>query len=163
MKLTLILIYKDMKKLLFVCLGNICRSPTAQAVFDWKLGEAGLQMDTDSAGTSGYHAGNPPDPRSQEIGRGWGLDMSDQRARQVVDEDFERFDVIYAMDRSNLQALRERCPAVHRDKVRLIMELAPDYGLEEVPDPYYGGEDGFRQVVDMLVAAAERFVEEHSA
>lgn len=152
-----------MKKLLFVCLGNICRSPTAQAVFDWKLGEAGLQMDTDSAGTSGYHAGNPPDPRSQEIGRGWGLDMSDQRARQVVDEDFERFDVIYAMDRSNLQALRERCPAVHRDKVRLIMELAPDYGLEEVPDPYYGGEDGFRQVVDMLVAAAERFVEEHSA
>src|SRR5690625_7062498 len=95
-------------------------------------------MDTDSAGTSGYHAGNPPDPRSQEIGRGWGLDMSAQRARQVIDEDFERFDVIYAMDRSNLQALRERCPMPYRNKVRLIMELAPDYGVEEVPDPYYG-------------------------
>src|SRR5690625_7699169 len=107
-----------MKKLLFVCLGNICRSPTAQAVFDWKLGEAGLQMDTDSAGTSGYHAGNPPGPRSEGIGRGWGLDMSAQRARRVVDEGFERCGVLYAMDRSSLQALRERCPMPHRPTAR---------------------------------------------
>src|SRR5690625_7292872 len=106
-----------MKKLLFVCLGNICRSPTAQAVFDWKLGEAGLQMDTDSAGTSGYRAGNPPYPRSHDIGRGGGLDMSAQRARQVTDDDFERVVAIYAMDRSNLQALRARCPTPHRTKV----------------------------------------------
>jgi len=149
-----------MKSMLFVCLGNICRSPTAQAVFDWKLQQAGLVIDTDSAGTSGYHAGNPPDTRSQRIAREWGLDISQQCARRGVEDDFRRFDAIFVMDRSNLQAMRSMAPADHRCRLDLVMSLAPDYGVDEVPDPYYGGEDGFKRVIDMLEVAADRLVEE---
>ncbi|NEZ03900.1 low molecular weight phosphotyrosine protein phosphatase [Wenzhouxiangella sp. XN201] len=151
-----------METILFVCLGNICRSPTAKAVFDWKLSQAGLVVETDSAGITGYHAGSPPDARAQEIARAWGLDISGERARIVTPEDFTRFDLIYAMDRSNLDQLRQLQPAGTRARVDLVMSLAPDYGLEEVPDPYYGAEDGFRQVIDMLEAAADRLVRELS-
>lgn len=149
-----------MKSVLFVCLGNICRSPTAKAVFDWKLAQAELAVETDSAGIIGYHAGSPPDSRAQEIARAWGLDISDERARLVTPDDFTRFDLIYAMDRSNLEQLRQFAPDNARARVELVMSLAPDYGLDEVPDPYYGAEDGFRQVIDMLEAAADRFVRE---
>jgi protein-tyrosine phosphatase len=151
-----------MESILFVCLGNICRSPTAKAVFDWKLSQAELVVETDSAGITGYHAGSPPDTRAQEIARAWGLDISGERARLVKPEDFTRFDLIYAMDRSNLDQLRQLQPAGARARVELVMSLAPDYGLDEVPDPYYGAEDGFRQVIDMLEAAADRFVWELS-
>lgn len=152
-----------MKKILFVCLGNICRSPTAKAVFDWKLASSDLAVLTDSAGTSAYHAGHPPDPRSQRMAQEWGLDMSELRSRPVTEEDFHRFDVIYAMDRSNLDYLLQHRPAGAHSRVELVMNLVPDYGLEEVPDPYYGGEDGFRRVIDMLEQAAERFIEEQLA
>lgn len=149
-----------MKKLLFVCLGNICRSPTAKAVFDWKLGQAGLAVETDSAGTTGYHAGAPPDPRAQRIARRWGLDLSAERARVVTPEDFSRFDAIFVMDRSNLRDLEAMRPAGSSARLALVMSLAPDYGVEEVPDPYYGGVDGFERVIDMLEVAAERLAEE---
>lgn len=151
-----------MKTMLFVCLGNICRSPTAKVVFDHKLRQAGLAIETDSAGTSGYHAGRPPDPRAQRIARQWGLDLSNERARVVTPEDFGRFDVIYVMDRSNLRDLETMRPADSRGRLELVMSLAPDYGLDEVPDPYYGGVDGFQQVIDMLEVAADRLVEELS-
>lgn len=149
-----------MKHILFVCLGNICRSPTAKAVFDWKLREAALRVETDSAGTTGYHAGSPPDPRAQRIASRWGLDIAGERARVVTPEDFTRFDAIFVMDRSNLEHLRALEPADSTSRLDLVMSLAPDYGVEEVPDPYYGGEDGFQRVIDMLEAAAERLVED---
>lgn len=149
-----------MQSLLFVCMGNICRSPTAKALFDYKLAAAGLRIDTDSAGTLGYHIGNPPDPRAIEHARRWGMDISDQRARQVSAEDFVRFDRIYAMDRSNLAELQALAPSEARARIELVMTLVPEYGIDEVPDPYYGGSQGFERVLDMLEAAADRLVEE---
>ncbi|RFF28232.1 MULTISPECIES: low molecular weight protein-tyrosine-phosphatase [unclassified Wenzhouxiangella] len=149
-----------MESILFVCLGNICRSPTAKAVFDWKLRRAELAVETDSAGTTAYHVGSPPDPRAQRIARQWGLDISTERARVVIPEDFSRFDAIFVMDRSNLEDLRARRPADSSTRLDLVMSLAPDYGIEEVPDPYYGGVDGFQRVIDMLEVAADRLVEE---
>ena len=152
-----------MKNILFVCLGNICRSPTAKAVFDYRLQQSGIKLVTDSAGTTGFHEGSPPDPRAIRAARDRGLDISTERARVVIAEDFTRFERIYAMDRSNLDELRRRAPAAAVARVDLLMSLAPDYGIDEVPDPYYGGEDGFRQVLDMLETAADRLIEELSA
>jgi protein-tyrosine phosphatase len=151
-----------MKTILFVCLGNICRSPTAKAMFDYKLGQAGIEVMTDSAGTIGYHAGSPPDPRAIEHAQAWGMDISGERARKVVQADFRRFERIFAMDRSNLEELRSLAPPNATARIELVMQLAPEYGLDEVPDPYYGGSQGFRQVLDMLEAAADRLVEELS-
>jgi protein-tyrosine phosphatase len=148
-----------MKTILFVCLGNICRSPTAKAMFDYKLRQAGIEVMTDSAGTIGFHVGNPPDPRAIEHARRWGMDISTERARKVTLADFRRFDRIYAMDRSNLNDLLEAAPPNATARISLVMDLAPDYGLEEVPDPYYGGSHGFDQVLDMLETAADRLVE----
>ncbi|MFP4207558.1 MAG: low molecular weight protein-tyrosine-phosphatase [Wenzhouxiangella sp.] len=149
-----------MKSILFVCLGNICRSPTAKAVFDHKLAAAGIDLVTDSAGTGDWHIGHPPDPRSLAFAHRWGVDMSNQRARQVQPQDFVRFDRIYAMDRANLSALQRMAPADAIARVELVMSLAPDYGLDEVPDPYYGGDDGFQRVIDMLESAADRLIAE---
>ncbi|QKK02530.1 MAG: low molecular weight phosphotyrosine protein phosphatase [Pseudomonadota bacterium] len=151
-----------MKRILFVCLGNICRSPTAKAVFDARLRRAGLAIETDSAGTIGYHAGSPPDPRAMHLARQRGLDLSDQRARELRERDFERFDMIYVMDRDNLEAVLRRRPSSASARVELVMSLAPDYGIDEVPDPYYGGENGFVRVVDMLEAAADRLARQLS-
>lgn len=147
-------------RILFVCLGNICRSPTAQAVFDHKLREAGLPLELDSAGTGDWHIGHPPDSRSQAVARSWGVDMSQQRARQVCRDDFLNFDRIYAMDRANLAELKRRAPAEASASLALVMELAPDYGLDEVPDPYYGGDEGFKRVIDMLETAADCLIAE---
>lgn len=149
-----------MNRILFVCLGNICRSPTAQGVFEYKLRQIGMDIELDSAGTGDWHIGRPPDPRSQAFALQWGVDLSGLRARQVSAADFERFDRIYAMDRSNLADLRRLAPAQARARVDLVMGLAPDYGLDEVPDPYYGGDRGFEQVIDMLSVAADRLIEE---
>jgi protein-tyrosine phosphatase len=149
-----------MKRILFVCLGNICRSPTAQAVFSARLARAGLDLDIDSAGTIPHHQGKPPDPRAIHHARLHGIDLEGQRAREITEEDFHRFDRIFVMDRSNLAEIERRRPARSRARVELVMSLAPDYGLDEVPDPYYGGDEGFRRVLDMLDAAAERLIAE---
>lgn len=153
---------RPLKHILFVCLGNICRSPTAKAVFDARLAAEGLRVTTDSAGLTGYHVGCPPDERARKAALERGLDISDQRARLVTGEDFTRFDLILAMDRSNLAGLERVRPPEASARVELLMSLAPDYGLDEVPDPYYGGEDGFRRVIDMLEEAAERLLQELS-
>jgi len=149
-----------MKKILFVCLGNICRSPTAEAVFRAKLAQAGYRLEIESAGMIANHAGSPPDPRAVAHAEAHGIDLSGQRARAVVEEDYWRFDRIFAMDRANLAELQRRRPAGARVEIGLVMALDPDYGLDEVPDPYYGGDEGFRRVLDMLDCAAERLIEQ---
>ena len=142
---------------LFVCMGNICRSPLAHGYFAHLVREAGLsgKILIDSAGTHAYHVGNPPDPRSQDTAQRRGVDLSEQRARQVNRGDFEKFDYVLAMDRDNLSILREQCPPQHMGKVRLFMEFARGLPEKEVPDPYYGGASGFERVFDMVEAAAE--------
>ncbi len=143
-------------KILFVCLGNICRSPTAEGVFRAmaarELPEVALTVD--SAGTAGYHVGEPPDGRTCEAALRRGYDLSGLRARVVEPRDFEVFDLILVMDRQNLETLRRRAPAAARARLRLLLEFAPQSGLQEVPDPYYGGVNGFEQVLDLVEAAA---------
>lgn len=143
-------------KILFVCLGNICRSPTAEAVFRHLLAEmaAGTNVEVDSAGIGNWHIGEPPDVRAQAAARRRGFDMSALRARQITSEDFERFDLILAMDRENLAELRRRSPQQLRERVRLFLEFAPDLGEHDVPDPYYGGDAGFEAVLDLTEQAA---------
>jgi protein-tyrosine phosphatase len=143
-------------RILFVCLGNICRSPTAEAVFRAvaKRDAPDLTLEIDSAGTAGYHIGEPPDRRAQAAAQRRGYDMSAQRARQVQTDDFVRFDWILAMDEDNLATLRERAPASARERVRLFLEFAPDADRMDVPDPYYGGPNGFEEVLDLVEAAS---------
>ena len=147
-------------KILFVCMGNICRSPTAKGVFDAAFTRGGVEVETDSAGTHGYHVGGKPDRRAIAMAARRGIDIGGDRARKVQPEDFDSFDHILVMDRSNLAEIERMNPGQGRARVRLVMDLAPDYGLEEVPDPYYGGDEGFRRVFDMLETAAERLVAE---
>jgi protein-tyrosine phosphatase len=129
------------RRVLFVCLGNICRSPTAEAVFRELLRReaAGLAVDVDSAGTHGYHAGEPPDARAIAAAARRGIDMSDLRARMLEAADFERFDLVLAMDQQNFRRLQRLAPAAYRNRLRLFLDYAPDLGRREVPDPYYGG------------------------
>lgn len=149
-------------KVLFVCMGNICRSPTAEGVFRDKVKNAELAMDLhiDSAGTHDYHVGKPPDARAQEAARGRGYDLSDLRGRQVSARDFEEFDYVLAMDKDNLALLLKRCPAQFRHKVRRFLSFSRRYPNLDVPDPYYGGRAGFDQVLDMVEDAAEGLIEE---
>jgi protein-tyrosine phosphatase len=142
---------------LFVCMGNICRSPTAEGVFRHLVREARLQdrILVDSAGTHGYHAGSPPDERSQHHARLRGYELSDLRARQVQDLDFERFDLILAMDHENLALLEDDCPPQFESKLRRLMEFAPEGLPHVVADPYYGGKQGFESVLDHIEAACE--------
>ena len=135
-------------KVLFVCTGNICRSPTAAAVFAHFVGQAGLEqaIQVESAGTHDYHAGKPPDPRAQAHARRRGYDLSGLRARQVRRRDFGEFDHIVAMDRGHLELLRSQCPAEHQPKLRLLING------RDVPDPYYGGPEGFDRVLDLVEA-----------
>ncbi|KWF23848.1 low molecular weight protein-tyrosine-phosphatase [Burkholderia pseudomultivorans] len=141
----------------FVCLGNICRSPTAEGVMRHQVEAAGLagRVDVDSAGTGDWHVGEPPDTRAQAAARLRGYDLSALRARQVSAADFERFDLLLAMDEANLAELCRRCPPQHRDKVRLLMEFAPGAAETEVADPYFGGAQGFEQVLDQVERACE--------
>jgi protein-tyrosine phosphatase len=145
---------------LIVCTGNICRSPTAHGVLRDLVREAGLHgaVRLDSAGTHGYHAGEPPDERAQAHALRRGYDLSGLRARQVEDADFERFDLLLAMDHGHLRILERRCPGEHRHKLRLFMDYAPARGACDVPDPYYGGPDGFERVLDMIEDAARGLV-----
>jgi len=144
-------------KVLFVCMGNICRSPTAQGVFRKLLEVQGLDqvIETDSAGTHGYHIGEPPDQRAQETAVRRGVDLSDLRARRVGAWDFDYFDYVLVMDQDNYDSLSAICPAEHQDKLMLFLGFAPHLHCREVPDPYYGAAGGFEQVFDMVEAAAE--------
>ena len=143
-------------RILFVCLGNICRSPTAEAVVRAlaALEAPDLGLEVDSAGTAGYHVGELPDPRMRAAAARRGYDLDTLRARIVEPRDFERFDLILAMDRENLAVLHRRAPEQARERVRLFLEFAPDGELEEVPDPYYGGPNGFEEVLDLVEGAA---------
>ena len=148
-------------RVLFVCMGNICRSPTAQGVFRKLVEDEGLsdRIETDSAGTHAYHVGSPPDRRAQATALSRNLDLSDLRGRQVMEADFRSFDYILAMDNENLSILRELCPVGNEGKLHLFMNFAPHYGLSEVPDPYYGGDRGFEQVFDMVEEASRGLLE----
>jgi protein-tyrosine phosphatase len=145
-----------MASVLFVCMGNICRSPTAEGVFRQMVRAAGLEEEirVDSAGTYDLHAGSPPDFRSQAHAKRRGYDLSGIRARQVRASDFKEFDLILVMDNRNLEALQRVCPREHIHKLRLFLEYAPLWPENEVPDPYYGGERGFDYVLDMVEDAA---------
>ena len=146
---------------IFICMGNICRSPTAEAVLRRELTSAGCAdvVLGDSAGTHAYHIGNPPDARSTKTAALRGYQMEALRARQAVREDIEHFDYVLAMDHENLRLIQALAPAHLRDKPRLLMSFAPDYGIDEVPDPYYGGDQGFEQVLDMIEAACAGLIQ----
>jgi protein-tyrosine phosphatase len=141
---------------LFVCLGNICRSPTAEAVLRGIAAHEApeLALTVDSAGTANYHPGAPPDRRAQAAARKRGYDLSNLRARQVRAADFADFDLILAMDRSNLQELLAMAPPAALGKIQLFLDHAPEQPQREVPDPYYGGSNGFEDVLDLIEAAS---------
>ncbi|MCP5142268.1 MAG: low molecular weight phosphotyrosine protein phosphatase [Gammaproteobacteria bacterium] len=146
-------------RVLFVCMGNICRSPTAQGVFEKLVRDAGLQdrIDIDSAGTHAYHVGEQPDRRSQATARGRGIDLSTQRARRVNGNDFGMFDYVLAMDSDNHEILTDACPPEYRDRLFRFLEFAPELG-RDVPDPYYGGPQGFENVFDMVETAGRNLL-----
>ncbi len=147
-------------KVLFVCTGNICRSPTAEGVFKHHVKEAGLAglVLSDSAGTHSYHVGEPPDPRTQQAASRRGYDLSALRARQVSRSDFSEFDYVLAMDQANLLALERLCPPQHSNRLKLFMEFSRDAAVREVPDPYYGGTQGFERVLDLVEQASKGFL-----
>jgi protein-tyrosine phosphatase len=136
---------------LFVCLGNICRSPTVEAVARELARQVapGLALELDSAGTAAYHLGEPPDARSRAAGRRRGYDLDRHRGRQVEAADFERFDLLLAMDAANLAALRALAPPGLESRARLFLDFAPGLPVREVPDPYYGGPEAFEAVLDL--------------
>lgn len=147
-----------MAAILFVCLGNICRSPTAEAVFAKRARDAGLDLRIESAGTGGWHRGDPPDPRARAAGEARGYSFVGQEARRVDSNDFEVFDLVLAMDQRNLDDLQSICPPASRGKIKLFLDFAPQLSLSEVPDPYYGGEDGFDHVLDLIEAASDGLI-----
>lgn len=155
---------KEKISVLFVCMGNICRSPTAEGVFRHLVQQADLAdaIRIDSAGTHAYHVGEQPDRRASEAAMRRGFAMSDIRARRVADSDFEEFDLIIAMDRANALVLEERSPEEHRAKIRLFLEFS-DREEAEVPDPYYGGTAGFENVLDLVEDASQGLLDMLSA
>lgn len=151
-----------MKNILFVCMGNICRSPSAEGFFARALAGSAYadQVSIDSAGTHGYHVGQPPDSRAVETAQGFGVDISGLRARKVSADDFDRFDLIVAMDQDNLAELTARQPAGSRARLVAMMDFHPEPRPDEVPDPYYGGMSGFRYMCELLDAATRGLLEE---
>jgi protein-tyrosine phosphatase len=148
-------------KILMVCLGNICRSPMAEGVLRHLAKDKGIDLEIDSAGTNRYHTGEPPDPRAQDAMNKYGIDICDLRARTIEPADFERFDLLLVMDRSNYSDVMKLAPReAYTEKVRLLMDYASGFGATEVPDPYYGGDEGFDEVYHMLVAACEAVLED---
>ena len=152
---------KEKTSVLFVCMGNICRSPTAEGVFRKHVSDAGLDasIQTDSAGTHAYHSGEPADRRAHAAALRRGFSLEGIRARRVTDDDFEIFDYILAMDEDNLMVLQEWAPAELRSKVRLFLEFAESRQENEVPDPYYGGAAGFERVLDLVEEASQGLLE----
>lgn len=145
-----------MVKVLFVCTGNICRSPTAEGVFAELVRRAQLDgmIQADSAGTHDYHVGEPPDPRSCAAAQDRGVEIGQLRARRVRAQDFHDFDLVIAMDRGHYRELRRLCPPGQEHRLHLFLEFAPHQGTSDVPDPYYGDENGFERVLDLCEAAA---------
>jgi len=152
---------REQVRILFVCMGNLCRSPMAEGVFRHHVIQAGLdgRVAIDSAGTHDYHVGEPPDPRAQGAAGRRGYDLSAQRGRQVSDADFSEFDFLLAMDEVNLRVLKRLCPPQHAHKLKLFMEFSTGTALREVPDPYYGGDQGFERVLDMVEDASQGLLE----
>lgn len=146
-----------MVKVLFICMGNICRSPTAEGVFRKVVTDAGLDhlIHISSAGTHRYHKGKAPDQRAQRAALQRGVDISLLRAKQVIRANIESYDYILPMDADNYRYLQEICPSGHEHKIRLFLEFAPHLNISEVPDPYYGGQLGFEKVLDMVEEAAQ--------
>ena len=145
-----------MINVLFVCLGNICRSPTAEGVFSALVEKEGLSQSIriDSAGTGAWHTGSPPDDRAQAAAKARGYDLSLQRARKIIDTDFHIFHYIVAMDRKNYTDLLHIAPPETRSKIQLFLTFAPNLSVAEVPDPYYGSPDGFARVLDLIESAS---------
>lgn len=141
-------------KVLFVCTGNICRSPTAEGVFRQLAERQNLKVHVESRGTHDYHVGEPPDERAQRHALRRGYDLSRQRARHVSAHDFEAFDLIVAMDRGHLEVLRRACPAEHHAKLRLLV------AERDVPDPYFGGPEGFEKVLDLVEAGCRDLLQQ---
>ncbi|MBK5969871.1 MULTISPECIES: low molecular weight protein-tyrosine-phosphatase [Thiorhodovibrio] len=152
----------DAVRVLFVCMGNICRSPTAQGVFRHLVRQAGLadRITIDSAGTHAYHVGEPPDARATQAAQLRGIELGDIRARRATVEDFHAFDYVLAMDRDNFRDLRELCPPGLTSRLRMFMDFAPNASVREVPDPYYGGPSGFDRVLDLVETAAAGLLED---
>ncbi|WP_310450054.1 low molecular weight protein-tyrosine-phosphatase [Sulfuritalea sp.] len=152
-------------KILFVCTGNICRSPTAEGVARGLAVEQGVAQlfEFDSAGTHGYHVGEPPDPRSIAAARRRGYDLASLRARRVTEFDFIRFDRVLAMGPDHLAALLRACPPQHRNKLGLMLDFSERFDLTEVPDPYYGGAEGFEHVLDLVEDAASQLIRQFAA
>ncbi|GAL20075.1 low molecular weight protein tyrosine phosphatase [Vibrio maritimus] len=145
---------KKKPSILVVCMGNICRSPTGEAVLRARAEQAGLDVEIDSAGTIGYHQGNPPDSRAKKAGEARGYSFAGIRARQVTDDDFEDFDMILAADKDNLADLKERCPRHLQYKLSLFLSHGSS-SYKEIPDPYYGGDQGFELVLDLIEDASD--------
>jgi len=141
---------------LFVCMGNICRSPTAEGVFRHMVQQQGHEhwISTDSAGTHAYHIGEQPDRRAQQTALNRGINLSDLRARKTLAKDFHEFDYILAMDDDNYLLLEQLCPAGLEDKLSLFLDFSKDYSETQVPDPYYGGDQGFEHVFDLVESAS---------
>ena len=152
----------DKVKVLFVCMGNICRSPTAHGVFRKlvEIEKLSHRIEIDSAGTHAYHVGKPPDSRSQETAESRGIDLSDLRARQARSEDFTLFDYVIAMDKDNYRSLKAICPTGEETNLHMFMDFAPHMRTAEVPDPYYGGPAGFERVFDLVDAAARGLLDD---
>jgi protein-tyrosine phosphatase len=149
-------------RLLFVCLGNICRSPMAEGVFRRVAAESGVsdRFEIDSAGMGDWHLGQAPDTRAQKAARDRGMDISGQRARQVKPSDFDRFDLLLAMDDSNYDELLEFAPKSNLHKVRLFLDFAPNAGVRNVPDPFYGETEGFDRALDLIEQAARGLLDD---
>lgn len=147
---------------LFVCLGNICRSPTAEGIFRRKVKEAGLDAEVliDSCGTGSWHIGNPPDERALAYAATQGIDLSGLRARKLSAADYSRFDYVIAMDMRNLKTIKARAPKSATARISLLLDFDPHSPTREVPDPYYGGEDGFRRVYTLVNNACDRLLDD---
>ena len=150
-----------MFRVLFVCMGNICRSPTAEGVFRAMVASEGLdnRIDSDSAGTHGYHIGSPPDHRTIAAAKVRGYDLTPLRARRVSAADFAAFDWVLAMDSENRAAQQRLCPPTHKDRLKLFLEFAPGLSDHDVPDPYYGNRDGFERVLDLAEAGSRGLIQ----
>jgi protein-tyrosine phosphatase len=152
----------DTTSVLFVCLGNICRSPSAEAVFKKKAADIGLIIEIDSAGTAGYHKGAAPDKRSQSVAIDKGYDFKGLKCRKVVKQDFKKFDYILGMDNQNISNLLETCPVEFQHKVSLLLSFC-ESEEQEVPDPYYGGKGGFEYVLDLIEQGSDGFIKHLTA
>lgn len=148
-------------KLLMVCLGNICRSPLAEGIMKQKIAQHNLNWTVDSCGTGGYHVGSLPDARSIDIAAKYDIDITDQRARKLRSSDYEEFDLIFAMDVYNFQDILHQAKEEEKSKIKLILNESNPMKNMSVPDPYYGGEDGFKNVFLMLEQACDKIIENY--